>query len=293
MSRFLDPKIIMAVKDLNLMAKTTVDGFLTGLNKSLLRGPGIEFSQYRSYQPGDDLRSLDWKMFARSDRYYIRDSEIETSISVRLMIDASASMDHRDGAFTKFDYARYLLASLAWLAILQGDSTGLYVMKDQVHTLEPKQSYQQLSRLLHQLEREEPGGRFTEPVKYRNIFAGSPRRELLIFATDLYQQKEELYRMLDWLAAMRHEILVFHIMGRNELEMDYPGYGSFRDLETGTVIQADRSALAAYRERLDGYLKDTRTACLNRNISYRMLTMDQPLDQALRDYLNQRNRLSN
>lgn len=293
MSRFLDPKIIMAVKDLNLMAKTTVDGFLTGLNKSLLRGPGMEFSQYRSYQPGDDLRSLDWKMFARSDRYYIRDSEIETSISVRLMIDASASMDHRDGAFTKFDYARYLLASFAWLAILQGDSTGLYVMKDQVHTLEPKQSYQQLSRLLHQLEREEPGGRFTEPVKYRNIFAGSPRRELLIFATDLYQQKEELYRMLDWLAAMRHEILVFHIMGRNELEMDYSGYGSFRDLETGTVIQADRSGLAAYRERLSRYLRDTRTACLNRNISYRMLSMDQPLDQALRDFLNQRTKLSN
>ncbi|RZJ85926.1 MAG: DUF58 domain-containing protein, partial [Chryseobacterium sp.] len=106
----------MAIKDLSLAAKTTVDGFMAGIHKSNVKGTGMEFSQYRSYQPGDDLRSLDWKMFARSDRYYIRESETETSVSVRFVVDASASMDHKDGGFTKMDYGRYLAACLAYLA---------------------------------------------------------------------------------------------------------------------------------------------------------------------------------
>src|ERR1700684_1201606 len=106
MNRLHDPKILMAIKDLHLAARTTVDGFMTGINKSTIKGPGLEFSQYRSYQPGDDLRWLDWKMYGRSDRYYIRESEIETSISVRFLIDASLSMNHLDGAFAKIDYAR-------------------------------------------------------------------------------------------------------------------------------------------------------------------------------------------
>ena len=104
----------MAIKDLKLAAKTTIDGFMIGINNSTLKGPGLEFSQYRSYQPGDDLRWLDWKMFARSDRYYVRQSEIETSISVRFLFDASNSMNHRDGDFSKTDYAKYLTASLAY-----------------------------------------------------------------------------------------------------------------------------------------------------------------------------------
>src|SRR6267378_1876404 len=99
----LDPKVLMTIKDLPLVAKTVIDGFMNGYNKSTVKGPGLEFSQYRSYQPGDDLRWLDWRMFARSDRYYIRESEVETSISVRLLIDASLSMKHTDGSFTKMD----------------------------------------------------------------------------------------------------------------------------------------------------------------------------------------------
>src|ERR1041384_2831925 len=114
MSRLADPKILMALKDLPLAAKTTVNGFLAGIHNSSMKGVGMEFSQYRSYQPGDDLRRLDWKMYARSDRYYIRESEVETSISVRFLIDASASMNHRDSnGVKKIDYARYLAASLA------------------------------------------------------------------------------------------------------------------------------------------------------------------------------------
>ena len=293
MSRFLDPKVLMAIKDLSLAAKTTVDGFLTGMNKSRLKGPGIEFSQYRSYQPGDDLRSMDWKMFARSDRYYIRESEIETNISVRLMIDASASMNHKDGEFSKFDYARYLVASLAYLANLQSDAIGLYVFQDQsMFSLAPKQSYQHLSRLFHQLEVTQAAGRFTRPIHYRDIFAGAGRRELLIFVTDLYQQDAEIFKLLDSLSALRHEIVVFQIMARNEMEMDYDGYTNLEDLETGAIVKADSSDLSAYQQRVHDYLARVRTELLNRQITHQVLTIDQPLDQALRDFLNQRNKLA-
>src|SRR3569832_588151 len=123
----LDPKVLMTIKNLPLLAKTVVDGFMIGLNKSTVKGPGLEFSQYRSYQPGDDLRWLDWNMYARSYRYYIRESEIETSISVRFLIDASASMLHENNGISKIDYARLIVASLSWLGHLQGDSSGMYV----------------------------------------------------------------------------------------------------------------------------------------------------------------------
>ena len=253
----------------------------------------MEFSQYRTYQPGDDLRWLDWKMFARSDRYYIRELEVETSISVRFLIDASASMNHEDGDFKKIVYARYLAASLGYLANLQGDALGLYVFQNgSLFSLPSRQSHQHLNRFFFQLENTEPAGKFTEAIHYKEIFAGAQRKELLIFITDFYQQNEEISKLLELLAALKHEIIVFHILGRNELELDYKGYSSFEDLETGERIQINSIQMQnLYKERLQEYLSKLRTNLLNKSIFYRMITMDQPLDVALRDFLNQRNKL--
>jgi len=293
MSKLLDPKILMAIKDLHLSAKTTIDGFMNGINKSTIKGPGLEFSQYRSYQPGDDLRTLDWKMFARSDRYYIRESEIETNISVRFLVDASASMNHHDGAFSKIDYARYLTACLAYLANLQGDAIGLYIFKNtELFSMVARQDYQHLARLFFQLEQLNPEGTFTKPVHYKEIFAGSQKRELLVFVTDLYQTADEIFTLLDTLNALRHEILVFHILSRNEIELDFKGYSTFEDLETGQKLQIDQAkARTAYQSKFTNYLEETRMKMLDRRIYYRTIVTDEPLDQALRDFLKQRNKL--
>src|SRR5687768_7026952 len=205
MSQLLDPKVLLAIKDLSLAAKTTVDGFMAGIHKSNVKGTGMEFSQYRSYQPGDDLRSLDWKMFARSDRYYIRESETETSVSVRFVVDASASMDHKDGEFTKMDYGRYLAACLAYLANSQGDSIGLYVFRDgELFSLPCRKDHQHLSRYFYQLENIKPSGKFTDPINYKDIFAGTHRRELLIFITDFYEENREISELLTSFVALRH-----------------------------------------------------------------------------------------
>lgn len=293
MSRLLDPKILLSIKNLPLAAKTTVDGFMQGINASKVKGPGLEFSQYRSYQSGDDLRWLDWKMYARSDRYYIRESEIETSISVRLVIDASASMNHADGGITKIEYARYLAASLAYLASKQNDAVGLYVLQDNsLYALPAKKDHQHLNRVYYQLEQVKPGGTFTEPVQYKDIFAGATKKELLVFITDLYQQSEEQYALLDELATLKHEIIVLHVMAQNELALDYKGYNALEDLETGQVIHINTSRdAAAYQQNLDAYLQNIKAAMLSRNIFYRLVNMQQPLNQVLKDFLKQRNTL--
>ena len=293
MSRLLDPKILMAIKELSIAAKTTIDGFMSGINKSSIKGPGMEFSQYRSYQPGDDLRSLDWKMFARSDRYYIRESEIDTSISIRLLIDASASMDHHDGDFKKIEYARYLAASLAYLGNLQGDAIGLYVLKNNgIFSLAPRQSYQHLTRLFYQLERIMPEGSFTKQINYNELYAGAQKRELIVFVTDLYEKGNEIFELLNTLITLKHEVIVFQLMAKNELDLEYKGYSTFEDLETGKAIQIDQAqARKVYQKQLADHLEKTRIKMLNKGVFYRMLTTDQPLDQALRDFLNQRNKL--
>ncbi|WP_345948479.1 DUF58 domain-containing protein [Mucilaginibacter sp. PAMB04274] len=287
----LDPKVLMTIKNLPLLAKTVIDGFMNGFNKSTVKGPGLEFSQYRSYQPGDDLRWLDWRMYARSDRYYIRESEIETSISVRFLIDASASMNHHDGTLTKIEYARFLAASLAYLANLQGDAVGLYVFKEGgLFSLASRPDPQHLQRLYHQLENLKPAGSFTQPVHYKELFAGTGRKELLVFITDMYQPEGEIMKLLDSLAALRHEIIVFQLMGQNELDFDFKGYSALEDLETGEVIQVGPQARQQYQQALQAHLENIRMQLLGKHIVHRMLSTAQPLDVALRDFLVQRNK---
>jgi uncharacterized protein (DUF58 family) len=293
MSRLLDPKVLLAIKDLSLAAKTTVDGFMAGIHKSNVKGTGMEFSQYRSYQPGDDLRSLDWKMYARSDRYYIRESETETSVSVRFVVDASASMDHRDGEFTKMDYGRYLAACLAYLANSQGDSIGLYVFRDgDLFSLPCRKDHQHLSRFFYQLENIKPSGKFTEPINYKDIFAGTHKRELLIFITDFYEENKEISELLTSFVALRHEIMLFHLMGRNELDFNFKGYQAVEDLETGKVVSINAQADGdLYKKHLQTFIEEKRAFSLNKNIFYRLTALDEPVDKALRDFINQRNKL--
>jgi uncharacterized protein (DUF58 family) len=286
----LDPKVLMTIKDLPLLAKTVVDGFMNGLNKSRVKGPGLEFSQYRSYQPGDDLRWLDWKMYARSDRYYIRESEVETTISVRFLIDASASMNHDDNGVKKINYARFLTASLAYLANLQGDSTGLYTLANGgLFSLASKSDPQHLQRLFYQLDKIVPGGTFTQPAHYKELFAGNGRKELLIFVTDMYQADGEISRLLESLTASKHEVIVFHLMGQNELAFDFGSYGALEDLETGETIAINtQEANEQYQETLQKHLTNIRMELLGKRIFYRMINISQPLDEALRDFLVQR-----
>jgi uncharacterized protein (DUF58 family) len=287
----LDPKVLMTIKNLPLLAKTVIDGFMNGFNKSTVKGPGLEFSQYRSYQPGDDLRWMDWRMYARSDRYYIRESEVETSISVRFLVDASASMNHSDGTLTKIEYARFLAASLAYLANLQGDAVGLYVFKEGgLFSLASRPDPQHLKRLYYQLENIKPAGTFTEEIHYKELYAGGGRKELLVFITDMYQPQGEIMKLLDSMAALKHEIIVFQLMGQNELDFDFKGYSALEDLETGEVVQVGPQAKQQYQQALQQHQENIRMQLLGKHIVHRMISTAEPLDKALRDFLVQRSK---
>jgi uncharacterized protein (DUF58 family) len=293
MSQLLNPQIIVSIKNLQLAAKATIDSFMMGINKSNVKGQGLEFSQYRIYEPGDDLRWLDWKMYARSDRYYIRESEVDTSISVRFLIDATNSMNHTDSGFRKIDYAKYMAACLGYLASTQGDAIGLYVFKeDGVFALPSKKDTQHLKRFYYQLETIEPKGKFTDPIYYKQLIAANKTRELLVVITDFYEESGEMMQLLNSLATYKNEILVLHVMGDNELNFNYEGYAYLEDLETGHQINIGSStSKKEYTDKFQQHLSNIKQRLLNKGIAYTLINTKLPIDKAMKNFLNQRSKL--
>ena len=288
--RFIDPRTLASIKDLTWIAKTVVDGFMFGGHQSRMAGSGLEFNQYRSYQPGDDLRQIDWKLYARSDRFYIRESEVETSVRVRFVLDASASMLHEEDGITKFDYARFLAASLAYLAGRQGDAIGLFALREgHLETLEPQQGPQHLHRFLHRLEVLEAGGVWPNWKDVEQPFTLATHRDLVVFISDLHEQRGEIRTTLSKVNALRNEVLLFHVLGRRELDFTYEGVVELEELESGRVIQVDADGVrTTYREAMQRHLKETRQALHDLGVAYSLFTLDEPLDSALRAFLTRR-----
>jgi uncharacterized protein (DUF58 family) len=200
-------------------------------------------------------------------------------------------MNHRDGAISKMEYARYLAASLGYLAQKQGDTIGLDILQDgQLYSLASKKDAQHLARFLYQLENIKAGGKFTEPAHYKNLFTGLHQRSLLIFITDFYQEGTEILDLLQAMVSLKHEVIVFQLLAENEMELNYKGYDQVKDLETGATIPIQLGTQKENQESLNRYLKETRKELLNINIVYRQMLINEPLDLALRDFLNQRNK---
>ena len=292
--RFIDPRALAAISRLSLLAKTVVDGFMLGVQRSKHVGAGLEFNQYRSYEPGDDLRRVDWKLYARSDRYYVRESEIETSIAVRFVLDATASMAHEEEGFSKFDYARFLVASLAYLAYEQGDAIGLQVIGEgAVPDLPARHFSQHLHRLLYELEELEPVGVWPARNQLAHVLSGESRRSVIVFVTDMHEVDDEILQTLETIRALKHEVILFHLLGAQEMAFSYRGQVTFEDLETGRRLACDAdSARSAYLEVQSRALDTLNRTLRDRDIAYERITMDQPLDVAPRQYLKRRSRLN-
>src|SRR3989337_1317985 len=246
----LKPEILNSVNGLELIARIVVEGFMSGSNKSQAVGPGQEFSQYRSYEPGDDLRQLDWKMYARSERYYIKQADIETNITVKFMIDASHSMAYSETKLSKLQYAKVLTAVLAYLARKQSDAFGLFSVNNKsVHVVQPRFEHQQFLRFLNELILIKSEGTWGENKGLEHLF-NHHGKEMIIFITDLYDEGQGLLNFISRLKTPRNEVIVFHIMGHREMELDYAGSFIFEDLETKTIRRVDtRSQQKQYVER--------------------------------------------
>jgi uncharacterized protein (DUF58 family) len=191
--QLLKPDVIGSVSGLALIARVVVDGYLSGLNHSRRLGPGMEFSQYRGYEPGDDMRLLDWKMLARSGRYYIKQSELETNIAVKFILDSSRSMLHEENSLSKMDYVRVLVASLAYLAQNQGDAVGLFALNDRnLHAIYPRVQKQHFNRLLQELIDIKNEGKWPADPKATEKLHDRSHKELIFFITDMYENTQNL-----------------------------------------------------------------------------------------------------
>ena len=290
--RFVTARTLALVRDLELAARMVVDGMMLGRHVSRRAGAGLEFSQYRSYQPGDDLRRIDWKLLGRSDRYFVREAESETSITVRILLDATGSMAHEEDGVTKLDYARFLAAALALLAHRQGDAVGLYVLSDgRAMALRPRREPSHLHRLLHELERIQPAGRWPVWSALERALTPDAARGITIILGDLHERSDEIRASVRRLAGAHHDVLCFQVLGDVEREFGYRGTVTLEELETGRRLDlvADRARSAAL-SRLEEQLRELRYAVEESGSVLVPCLLGQPFEGPLREYLARRDR---
>ncbi len=284
--------LLNSISGLELIARVIVEGFMSGSNKSQSVGAGQEFSQYRNYQPGDDLRQLDWKMFARTERYYIKEAEIETNITVKFMLDASGSMSYAENDVSKLQYAKVMMAALAYLARKQGDTFGLYAVNDhKIKSVLPRFEQQQFIRFLTELAKVTGEGSWDKSKNIEQLY-DHHGKEMIIFITDLYDDSKDLQKFISRLKTKRNEVIVFHLMGNHEIQFDFDGSFTFEDLETGIKTKADaRMQQSDYRTRVNNWLSESRLWMLEKQINYQLVQMDFMIEELLRNFLTQRKRL--
>jgi uncharacterized protein (DUF58 family) len=288
----LKPELLSTVNGLELVARIVVEGFMSGSNKSRAVGSGQEFSQYRSYEPGDDLRQLDWKMYGRSERYYIKQAEIETNITVKFMLDASNSMAYEENGISKLQYAKVMMAALAYLARKQSDTFGLFTVNNQqVNMLQPRFEQQQFIRFLNELIQLKSESTWKKGNGIEQLF-DHHGKEMIIFITDLYDDQGDLLTFISRLKTSRNEVIVFHLMGKQETALDFEGSFTFEDLESGTKIKADTVAQKkVYAQQIKDWIKTSRDWMLEKQISYHLVHINDSVETVLRTFLTIRKNL--
>ena len=299
MNTVLDPAVVAAIDDLEVAARYIVEGLRTGEHRSPFHGFSAEFSQYRPYRPGDDLKYLDWKVLARTDRLYTRQFRETTNLAAMLVVDASASMAYpsagagragKTHGASKFAYARMIAAALAYLLIEQGDAVGLMTTEnDRLVYLPPRGGKTHLRRVLAELSRLTPSGSWTPGTVIARAAELLRRRGLLLMLSDFYDDELATLTELKRAARRGHEAAVLQVMSRPEIEFPYSGGTEFEDLESPARRIVDAAAIGReYRARVAAFLERWRTDARTAGLDYALLTTDRPPDEALRGYLIRR-----
>jgi len=291
MQRFLAPEVLASISSLDLLAKTVVDGFVAGLHRSPDFGFSQEFAEYRAYTPGDDLRHIDWNLFARTERCYLKRYRGETNSQLTVLLDASNSMQYTSGPPSKMDYARYLAAALFYLSIHnQRDAAGLIVFDEDVREyIRPSTRPGQLVRLFAGLEQTAPQARtnFAKPLQhFQNALH---RRGIAIIISDFYEKPEMIIQDIASLRFRGNEVILFHILDPQEIRPAMKASALLVDLETDQRIEViPEYTRTAYRARIDAHIEQLRSLARGAGMDYQLLVTDQPLDRALREYLTLR-----
>ena len=299
MERFIDPKTLARVKDMPLIAKTVADGFLHGMHQSRQRGVGIEFSQYRSYEDGDDLGRIDWKLFARSDRYFVREAERESEIAVWFLLDASASMDVTSNSDTsaprwsKLDYAAHLIATLSYIAHRQGDRIGLLALSSDGHHVIPLGSGEQhWTALLLELARIRAHKSFPLGSDIASLLRPLQVPGLVFVISDFFEHDTEILDVTRSLTGRHTEVAAAQLVNHAEIEFPYKGIVRFEDAETGEKIRISaRDARAYYREKRAAFQSELELKLGQMGATLSSVNIDEPMDATIFEFLKSRMRV--
>ncbi len=289
-SRYLTPDVLDKIETLELAAHEVVEGVRVGMHKSPLRGFSTEFAQHRGYVPGDNLRRIDWRVYGRTERYYVKLYEAETNFDANLLLDASASMRYGSGTGTKLEYAKYLVASLAYLIINQRDSVGLGVFDSALRNyIRPKGSPSVIHDIARELELAEPKQRTDVAGILHNFAARLPRRGFVMLFSDLLDNADAFMKGLDHLRFRGHNVTVFQVLDRDELTFPFRGTCRFRGLEgAGETLTQPSRIRAAYLEELRKLIGQIRQGCERRHADYVLVDTSRPVDETLSTYLLRR-----
>lgn len=289
---FVDAKTLMAIRSLELRARVVVEGFWNGLHRSPYYGFSVEFTEYRQYSPGDDTRYLDWRLFARSDRFYLKKFEDETNLRCHLLVDQSLSMNYGSLNYSKLDYARTLAATLAWFLNEQGDAVGLFTFAGRVRDYLPARHRRgHLRQLMLALEHESEGSATDLGEPLRRAAELARKRGLMVLISDLLAPVDELERNLGRLTAAGHELVVFQVLDPNEINFDFQNAMLFKDAESRKEIYLDPAAVRSeYQRRLEDHSAGVEGICQKLGFDFHRVITSQPLDLALHDFLRGRGR---
>ncbi len=289
-SKYHDPARLARLGNLQLIARTVVEGYISGLHHSPFKGFSAEFAEYREYLPGDDLKHFDWKIYARTDRRYVREYEEETNMTCTLVVDASASMGYRYDGISKFEYACCLAAALTYLMNQQRDRVGLVIFDETIRErVPPRSSPAQMKYVLDRLERWQPAGRTGAADALHSVAESLKRRGLVVVISDLMADQDAVVNAFRHFRHDRHELIVFNLFDRAEIEFPFKGLIDFRDMETREKKQVRAEVIADdYRAKFQTFVERYRRDCTNAKIDYQFASTHIPFEIMLAAYLRRR-----
>ena len=291
-ARFVDPRVLARIGNLKLLARSVVDGFINGLHKAPYLGVSVDFAEHRGYMPGDDIRFIEWRVFARTDRFYVKQFEADTNANFSVLFDVSKSMSFASKSISKLDYGRYLAACLTYFATKQRDRVGLVTFDDDIVTRVPP-SAKHLDVVLHTLDRIEAGrpGAFEKPLFRATEFF--KRRGVVLLISDLYDDPQTILDRLKPLSYAGTDVMVFHVLKPAEVDFPYDEATSFQDLETGRKMPVVPEKLREqYRSLVQEHIAELTRLCSENRIDYAFFNTAQPLDHGLFQFLAMREKLN-
>ena len=289
----LTPEIISRLNNLSLKARYVVEGFIVGLHKSPYHGFSVEFSEHRAYGVGDEIRHIDWKLWGKTDRFFIKQFEEETNLKSYLLIDQSLSMTYKSEFVSKLEYAQILAASLSYLMLKQQDAVGLTLFDDQIRVnIPPRSKRSHLNIILSQMQNIKAGPETSISPVLHQMAEAIKKRGLIILISDLFDDPEKVFSGLQHFRYKGHEVVVFHILDPQELKLEFSQRTRFRDMESGEEIITDPWYIKSdYQKSLEHFCYYFKTNCRKKNIDYVRLSTETPLDSALSEYLIKRKRI--